>query len=119
MDAEGPPVQAQHPRRMLKLATVYDVGGSLEGLSMGGSLRWESRPPQTAINPGTGERERVGQPAFTIVNLMAKYALNARTSLQLNVNNLFDQHYFSNNAWFAGFVFGEPRNARVTLRYAF
>lgn len=118
-DADGLPVQAHHPRRLLKLATVYDLRGSLEGLSIGGSMRWESRPPQTATNPGTGAQERVGQPAYAIVNLMAKYALNARASLQLNVNNVFDQAYFSNNAWFAGFVYGEPRNARVTLRYAF
>jgi outer membrane receptor for ferric coprogen and ferric-rhodotorulic acid len=42
-----------------------------------------------------------------------------RTSLQLNVNNVFDKTYYSNNAWFAGFVYGEPRNARLTLRHAF
>lgn len=118
-DADGAPVQAHHPRRMLKLATVYDVGGSLKGVSVGGALRWESRPPQTATNPGTGEQERVGQPAYAVVNLMMKYAFDERTSLQLNVNNVFDERYFSNNAWFAGFVFGEPRNARVTLRYGF
>ncbi len=118
-DAQGADVVAHHPRRMLKLATVYDLHDWVEGLRVGGSLRWESRPPQTAVNPGSGVTERVGQPAYTVVNLMAEYQLNERVSAQVNVNNLFDKTYFNNNAWFAGYVFGEPRNARVTLRYSF
>jgi outer membrane receptor for ferric coprogen and ferric-rhodotorulic acid len=50
---------------------------------------------------------------------MAQYDLTDRATVQLNVNNVFDEPYYSNNAWFAGFVYGEPRNARVTLRYRF
>lgn len=118
-DASGANVVAHHPRRMLKLATVYDLHDWVEGLRVGGSLRWESQPPQTAVNPGSGVTERVGQPAYTVVNLMAEYQVTERVSAQVNVNNLFDKTYFNNNAWFAGYVFGEPRNARVTLRYSF
>ncbi len=118
-DGDGVDVQSHHPRRVLRLSTKYELPGALERLSVGGSLRWESRPPQTAVNPGSGLTEPVGQPAYVLVNLLAQYDLNDRTSVQLNVNNLFDKAYYSNNAWFAGFVYGEPRNARVTLRYAF
>lgn len=50
---------------------------------------------------------------------MGQYQVNDRTSVQVNVNNLFDETYYSNNAWSAGFVYAEPRNARVTLRSAF
>jgi len=118
-DAQGADVVAHHPRRMLKLATVYDLHDWIEGLRVGGSLRWESQPPQTAVNPGSGVTERVGQPAYTVVNLMAEYQITEQVSAQVNVNNLFDKTYFNNNAWFAGYVYGEPRNARVTLRYSF
>lgn len=118
-DADGLPVQAHHPRKVLRMATRYDFGGVLEGLSLGGSARWESRPPKTAENPATGATENVGQPAYLLVNAMARYALDEHVSLQLNVNNLFDKGYFNNNFWFDGFVFGEPRNARVTLRFAY
>jgi outer membrane receptor for ferric coprogen and ferric-rhodotorulic acid len=118
-DAGGAPVQAHHPRRVLRLSTKYALPGALERLSVGGSLRWESRPPQTAVNPATGTAEAVGQPAYVLVNLMAQYDLTDRATVQLNVNNVFDEPYYSNNAWFAGFVYGEPRNARVTLRYRF
>ncbi len=118
-DAAGLPVQAHHPRRVLRMATRYDFGGGLDGLSLGGSLRWESQPPKTALNPATNVRENVGQPAYLLVNAMARYALDEHVSLQLNVNNLFDKRYFNNNFWFDGFVYGEPRNARVTLRFDF
>ncbi|CAN7278131.1 TonB-dependent siderophore receptor [Phenylobacterium sp. LjRoot225] len=118
-DGDGVNVQAHHPRRVLRLSTKYELSGALDLLSVGGSLRWESRPPQTAVNPRTGLAEAVGQSAYVLVNLLANYDLTDRTSIQLNVNNLFDKTYYSNNAWFAGFVYGEPRNARVTLRYAF
>jgi outer membrane receptor for ferric coprogen and ferric-rhodotorulic acid len=118
-DGDGVAVQAHHPRRVLRLSTKYDLSNALDRLSVGGSLRWESRPPQTAVNPGTGDTEAVGQPAYVLVNLFAQFDVTERTSLQLNVNNVFDKTYYSNNAWFAGFVYGEPRNARLTLRHAF
>lgn len=118
-DAKGADVVAHHPRQMLKLATVYDLGDMIAGLRIGGALRWESRPPQTADKPGTQLREKVGQPAYAIVNLMAEYAVSKRVSLQLNVNNVFDKTYFNNNPWFAGYVYGEPLNAHLTLDYTF
>lgn len=118
-DADGVDVIAHHPRQMLKLATVYDFGDLLAGFRAGGAVRWESRPPQTAINPGTLIEERVGQPAYAIVNLMAEYAVSEQVSLQLNVNNVFDETYFNNNQWFAGYVYGEPLNVHLTLDYAF
>jgi outer-membrane receptor for ferric coprogen and ferric-rhodotorulic acid len=118
-DAAGRDVVAHHPRRMLKLATVYDLHDFVPGLRIGGSLRWESRPPQIAANPTTGLDEPVGQPAYAIVGVMAEYQITDNISAQVNVNNVFDETYFSNNAWFAGYIYGEPRNARLTLQYRF
>lgn len=121
-DANGEQVQAHHPRRILRLSTRYDFSGMLDGFSIGGSARWESEPPKTADNPGTPnviEKTPVGQPAYLLVNAMARYKLNDNVSLQLNVNNLFDKRYFNNNLWFAGYVYGEPRNVRATLRLGF
>jgi len=118
-DAEGAHVLAHQPRRVFNFATRYDFTGPLDGLSVGGAVKWESRPPVTAVNPGTNVEERIGQPAYAIANIMARYALNEQVSLQANVDNLFDKRFFSGNVWFPGFVYGEPRNARVTLKYAF
>jgi outer membrane receptor for ferric coprogen and ferric-rhodotorulic acid len=118
-DADGVDVLAHQPRRAFNFATKYAFAGQLDGLSLGGALKWESRPPVTAQNPGTGIVEPIGQPSYAIVNLMARYEMTRQLSLQLNIDNLFDQTYFSGNSWFPGFVYGEPRNARATLKYSF
>jgi outer membrane receptor for ferric coprogen and ferric-rhodotorulic acid len=118
-DADGVHVLAHQPRRVFNFATKYAFTGPLDGLSLGGAVKWESRPPVTAENPGTNLEERIGQPAYAIANIMARYALNEQLSLQVNVDNLFDKRFFSGNVWFPGFVYGEPRNGRLTLKYAF
>jgi len=118
-DADGVHVLSNQPRRAFNLSTKYAFTGSLDGLSLGGAFKWESRPPVTAVNPGTNAEQRIGQPAYAIANIMARYALNAALSLQVNIDNLFDKRFFSSNVWFPGFVYGEPRNGRVTLKYAF
>jgi len=118
-DADGAHVLAHQPRRVFNFATRYDFTGTLDGLSVGGAMKWESRPPVTAVNPGTNVEERIGQPAYAIANIMARYDLTEALSVQANVDNLFDKRFFSGNVWFPGFVYGEPRNARVTLKYAF
>jgi len=118
-DAEGEPVQTHHARKLLNLTTKYAFQGTLEGLSLGGALKWESRPPKLGVNPATDLEEPVGQPAYALVDLMARYAFNRNWALQLNVENVFDKTYFNNNAWFSGFVYGEPRNARLSLKYSF
>jgi outer membrane receptor for ferric coprogen and ferric-rhodotorulic acid len=118
-DPDGIDVQAHQPRSVFRMATKYDFGGVLDGFSLGGSLRWESRPPQTAENSATGLIEPVGQKAYALVNLMGAYDVTEQLSLQVNVDNLFDKTYYNTNSWFGGFIYGEPRNARVTLRYGF
>ncbi|MEO7170965.1 MAG: TonB-dependent siderophore receptor [Sphingomonas sp.] len=118
-DADGANVLSHQPREAFNLATKYAFAGALDGLSVGGAVKWEGRPPVTAPNPGTGIVEPIGQPAYAIVNIMTRYALSKQVSLQLNIDNLFDKTFFSGNSWFPGFVYGEPRNARVTLKYGF
>lgn len=118
-DADGAHVLSNQPRRAFNFSTRYAFAGSLDGLSVGGAVKWESRPPITAVNPGTNAEQRIGQPAYAIANIMARYELNEALSLQVNVDNLFDKRFFSNNVWFPGFVYGEPQSGRVTLKYAF
>jgi outer membrane receptor for ferric coprogen and ferric-rhodotorulic acid len=118
-DADGIDVQAHQPRKVFRMATKYAFGGALDGFSLGGSARWESRPPQTADNPTTGVTEKVGQKAYWLVNMMGAYDISEQLSLQINVNNLFDKRYYNTNSWFGGYIYGEPRNVRATLSYRF
>ncbi|HWW57789.1 MAG TPA: TonB-dependent siderophore receptor [Sphingopyxis sp.] len=120
-DANGAHVLNHQPRRAFNFATKYAFTGTLDGLSLGGAVKWESRPPVTADDPGIPgvDETRIGQPAYAIANIMARYELTEALSLQVNIDNLFDKRFYSGNGWFPGFVYGEPRNARVTLKYAF
>ena len=112
-------VQAHQPRKVFRMATKYEFSGVLNGFSLGGSARWESRPPQTAVNPATRETEKVGQNAYWLVNLMGAYDVIDWLSLQINVNNVFEKRYYNTNSWFGGYIYGEPRNIRATLSYGF
>lgn len=117
-DVDGADLQAHQPRRVFRMATKYEFsGGLLDRVSLGGSARWEGRPPQTATNPGTGLTEKVGQPAYWLVNLFGAYPLTDQMTIQVNVENVFDQTYYNTNSWFGGYIYGEPRNVRATLRY--
>ena len=118
-DASGAHVLNHQPRRAFNFATKYAFTGTLDGLSLGGAVKWESRPPVTANHPVTEVPQRIGQPAYAIANIMARYELTEALSLQVNIDNLFDKRFYSGNGWFPGFVYGEPRNARVTLKYGF
>ncbi|EWS64678.1 Ferric-pseudobactin 358 receptor precursor [Hydrogenophaga sp. T4] len=89
----------------------------MQGLSLGGGLVWESRPPVTATNPVTGLDERVGQPAYAVLDAMAAYAFNAKTSVQLNISNLLDKAYYS-SSW-SGYTYSEPRAFTVALKHRF
>jgi len=102
------------------MATKYDFSGDLlDRLSLGGSARWESQPPQTATNPGTGLTKKVGQPAYWLVNLFGAYDMTGQTSLQVNVDNVFDKEYYNTNSWFGGYIYGEPRSVVATLSHTF
>lgn len=116
-DAQGAHVVTEHPRQQLKLFTKHTLGGALQGLSLGGGLVWESRPPVTATNPDTGLDERVGQPAYAVLDAMAAYAFNAKTSVQLNISNLLDKAYYS-SSW-SGYTYSEPRAFTVALKHRF
>ncbi|WP_414985827.1 TonB-dependent siderophore receptor [Acidovorax sp.] len=116
-DAEGEDVQAFHPRQQFKLFTKYEFRGDLTGLALGSGLTWQSRPPFARTNPVTGLMEPVGQPAYTLVDLMASYRFNRQTSVQLNIKNVFDKKYYS-GVWNT-FTYGAPRSFTVQLKHTF
>lgn len=78
----------------------------LAGLSTGAMLRWQD---------DTSSTSGVRQPAYALANAYVRYELNARTSLRLNVNNLFDKKYIRGLAY--GAIYGAPRNVGLSLNY--
>ncbi|MBK4217129.1 TonB-dependent siderophore receptor [Paracoccus caeni] len=114
---------ATSPEHLLKLGATYDLAGALEGLTVGGSLRYQS--VIFADEPGGGWSSggvpyRLQQGGYTLVDLMARYDLSDQTSVQLNIDNLFDKTYYSaiSEPGYGNFI-GPERSVSLALRHAF
>ena len=117
-DAEGEDVLPHFPRKQFRLFTNYQFTGGWTGLTIGGGMAWDGTTPVQLENPVTGETEHVGQSAYALYNFMARYEVTKQTSLQLNIDNLFDKKYIFTN-FRPSYLYGEPRRLTLTLRHRF
>lgn len=101
------------PRDTFKMFTSYRIP-ALNSLKVGGSIRWQGSEYYAGAGPND---EKFEQDSYTIVDLMAQYTLSPQLSVAVNLNNLFDEHYFT--AIGARGWYGTPRNVTATLRYDF
>lgn len=118
-DASGAKVNTDQPRKSFSLFTTYAFDGALDGLSVGGGVTWRDTIYSLATNPVTAAPTRIEQEAFALVNLMARYDITQRTSVQANVDNVFDETYYSQISYFSQYRYGAPRNFTVSLTHRF
>ncbi|KJS25303.1 MAG: porin [Hyphomonadaceae bacterium BRH_c29] len=118
-DADGNDVNTDQPRKSLTLFTTYGFEGALDGLTVGGGFNWQDDIYSNATNPVTSEPTRIEQDAYTLANLMARYDFNDHITLQANVENLFDETYYSQISYFSQYRYGAPRNYTVSLTYRY
>ncbi|MEI7432379.1 MAG: TonB-dependent siderophore receptor, partial [Betaproteobacteria bacterium] len=75
------------PRNMINLFTTYELKGErLHGWKIGGGV--------TAYDSATDQANTFETPGYAVANAMASYEMKAggkKTTLQLNINNLFDK----------------------------
>lgn len=116
-DALHAAVSTNQPRSLIRLFSTYRFNGALSGLTLGGGVNWQSSN-YTLANGPKGQ-ERVQQDAYALVGLMARYQFNQRTSLQVNVNNLFDKKYYSQIGYYSHGAWGAPRSFMATLNHKF
>lgn len=112
-NADGDRLLTEVPRDTLKLFTSYRLQ-SLPQLKVGGGVRWQGMEYYKDAGPNN---ETFTQGAYSIVDVMAQYAFTPQTSVSLNLNNLFDEKYYTaigSRGWY-----GTPRSATATLVYAF
>lgn len=103
----------QYPEHVFKLFTTYTFPE--EHFTIGAGVRAQSK---LYYKTPTLDIE---QPAYAVFDAMAKYDFNDQTTLQLNVNNLFNKEYYSalnTNAGY-GFFMGASRNFKLTLKHTF
>lgn len=114
---EGQPFSTYSPKHQLKIWSSYYLPPPLGKWSVGGGLRAQSK---TYIEGGPfgGGSAHVEQGAYWLADLRVAYQVGGKTSLALNVNNLFDERYYS-GLTILGRAYGEPRNFTLTLRTAF
>jgi len=57
------------------------------------------------------------QDGYAVVNAMASYRFNEKTTLSLHVNNLTDRTYYTRLGGLNAYnTYGEPRNVALVLR---
>ena len=121
-DDDGKKVATWEPEDQVSFYTTYKLQGNLDKLTVGGGARWQSAGWQTVNNwgyPGGGRSEKFTQAPYWLVDLMTRYQVTENLSATLNVNNLFDKHYYTNIGFYDSAYPGDPRNVMVTTRWDF
>jgi outer membrane receptor for ferric coprogen and ferric-rhodotorulic acid len=106
-----------NPNDQFKLFTSYQLSGALDNLKLGGGYRWQSNSYDEVKNPVYGAVE-VNQPSYGIASLMADYQMNEQLSVSLNIDNLFDKHYYSQIGFYNQYRYGKPRSFSLQLKYS-
>lgn len=86
---------AKYPRNMGKLFTTYDLGGRFEGLTLGGGMRVQSDIHAEGLSWPDNTPFKIKQGGYAVFDAMARYQVDDRTSLQVNVDNLLDREYYT------------------------
>ena len=118
-DSDGVNVNTHHPRKLLKLFTSYQFGGMLNGLTLGAGVNWQGKIYSNIVNPATLAPARLEQDDYALVSLMARYRFNDNLSTQVNVDNLFDETYYSQVGFFDQYRYGTPLNYSWHITYQF
>lgn len=119
-DADGNKRTTYIPDDVFKLTTSYRFSRGLPGLRVGGTVRWQSESyyDLTVSSPTTPDVDvRQEQPAYWLVDLMARYPVTDAVSLSANVDNILDKRY--NRSMWGYADYGEPRSYSVAVRWRF
>jgi catecholate siderophore receptor len=113
------------------LSNFADVTGVIQlsyrivdGLYFGGAVKYESekyagQPDSAAAFNAAGQYSQP-IPAYTVLDLFAKYQVNKNLSTRLNLGNVTDKDYYLAGYRSGSFLYkGDAANVRMTLDYDF
>ncbi len=112
-DRLGELMNTSVPKGIAKLYTAYRLASVGNGLTVGGGVRWQSDIYSDNMGPA---RVRYVQPAYAVVDLMARYPVTELTTLSVNLNNVLDKSYHTS---VGNSYLGAPRSVRVALDVKF
>lgn len=113
------------PSHLFKASTTYRLSGALDRLTVGAGVRAQtniraiSSPAGQPVNGVSAGATDVNWSGYAIWNAMAKYQVTDETTVSLNVDNLFDKHYYTQYGFYAGAIYGDPRSVSVGVSTAF
>lgn len=108
------------PEQMLRLWTDYTLPGLAGKVSVGGGLEWQSEIRRPTINNRDWNTVPwMEQGAYALAKLRVGYRPSEKLRLAFNVNNLFDEWYYTyiHSDATARAMWGEPRTFFMTATY--
>lgn len=105
------------PEQLIKLALTHNLA-SIPKLTIGASANYQSDIRREQGVLPSGEMIVTEQPAYTLINLMARYEINENVSISLNANNVTDEKYLNSLYWAQGY-YGAPANYSANVRLKF
>ncbi|MBB3103854.1 TonB-dependent siderophore receptor [Azomonas macrocytogenes] len=117
-DKDNHKLSTQEPEQIVKLYMTYRLPGRWNKFTIGGGANYQGTTWRDVTNP-VGGSEQYRQEAFWLVNVMSKYQMTDKLSATLNINNLFDNYYYTNIGNVNTKAYGEPRNMMLTTRWDF
>lgn len=121
LDSDG----RSDPSHLFKASTTYRLSGPLDRLTLGAgvtaqsNIRALSSPAGQPTDGVSRSSTDVNWSGYALWNAMAKYQLTDDTVVSLNANNLFDKHYYTRYGFYAGAIYGDPRNMSLTVSTRF
>jgi outer membrane receptor for ferric coprogen and ferric-rhodotorulic acid len=112
----GQPIDTGIPRQLLKIFTNYQLPAPYNKINLMASIYGQSKIYNSDTDFYTAQN------SYAIVDIGGTYQVNKNLSLQLNLNNLLDKHYYTNldSSWSGyGAYYGTPRNIFAKLKYKF
>lgn len=116
---DGEKVSTLSPEHQFNIYTTYDFEGDLNGLTLGGGARWQSKTWGDVSRPGSPGKVQHTVSGYWLVDAMVRYRFNKNLSATFTVNNLFDKRYYSMFSWYSTYTWGEPRNMMLAVKYQF
>jgi outer membrane receptor for ferric coprogen and ferric-rhodotorulic acid len=110
---DGEAAKAYLPRKMLRLSSTYRLP-FFTPLKVGATLNWQSAIERAQSQAGVVTR----QGSYTVLGLMARYAIDRNLSLTVNANNVTDKRYLNSLYWAASY-YAAPRNVSATLGWQY
>lgn len=131
IDVDDPSTTAgrSDPRHLLRLNTTYRLPGEWNKLTVGGGMTAQSEIPTVSSPAGAplstsngvtaSAATKVTLPGYALFNAMARYQVDAKTDVALNISNLFDRTYYRRYGFYAGAIYGDPRRITLSLNTRF